>query len=82
MFRSIRKFHPLSVNKLLFGDISLNFTDNENLFEAVQRADFNVATYIFICQWFRFVFADIHLCTNIYVFHSFNFLIFTIITYF
>ena len=36
MFHLIRKFHPLSVNKLLFGDISLNDTDNVNIFEAVQ----------------------------------------------
>ena len=37
MFNLIRKFHPLSVNKLLLGDSSLNDTDNENIFEAVQQ---------------------------------------------
>ena len=36
MFHSLRRYHPLSVNKLLFGDSLLSDKDNEIIFEAVQ----------------------------------------------
>lgn len=34
---SLRRYHPLSLDKLLFGDGSLNNTDNVIIFEAVQN---------------------------------------------
>ena len=37
MFRSTRKFHPLSLNKVLFGKSNLSDDDNFLLFQAVQQ---------------------------------------------
>lgn len=37
LFRSTRAYHPLSLNKLLLGDIRLNVEANSHIFEAVQR---------------------------------------------
>ena len=36
MFHSIRRYHPLSLNALLFGNNLLNDADNEHIFETVQ----------------------------------------------
>ncbi|MCG8095193.1 MAG: hypothetical protein JAZ17_16505 [Candidatus Thiodiazotropha endolucinida] len=37
MFQTTRTFHPLSLNKILFGDISLTDSENKLIFNAVQK---------------------------------------------
>ena len=37
LFRSTRHVHPLSIDKVLFGDLNLTIEDNISLFKAVHQ---------------------------------------------